>query len=282
VELLAILIALALFGLWGGGGAIQQDGWFTAFHQWLSRWSSGAALQLAAVLLPAAAIGLLHGWVDSMLFGLPSLALLVLVLLYSFGRGNLGATVAEYLERWSRGDFQAAWTQLDAGAVPGDGTVSQPAELHAIARRRYYYRAFERLFAVLFWFVTLGPAGAVAYRLAALESERAGERERTLPLLLWIEWIPVRLLGISYALVGDFDACIHRWHTLLDDGHTSADVALENCGNAALRLDTLDVSAESPEALIARGAREIESIEVLHRRALLVWMVIIAMLVMIA
>ena len=47
MELLAILIALALFGLWGGGGAIQQDGWFAAFHQWLSRFSSGAALQLA-------------------------------------------------------------------------------------------------------------------------------------------------------------------------------------------------------------------------------------------
>ena len=285
MELLAILIALGLFGLWGSGGPVQRDGWFVALHRGLAGWLGGGVLRVTAVILPSLAVGLLHLWVRDALYGLASLLLLVVVLLYAFGRGNLGVATADYLERWSRGDFQAAYQLLRAtGDAPGDAEpVAVPRELHALARSRYYYAAFERRFAVLFWFLVLGPAGAMAYRLAALESAQARPTDTPatgLALVHWLDWLPVRLLGISYALVGDFDAGLDRWRTLLDDTRTPAAAVLEACGNAAQRLGADAPPDEPVESLIARGAAELESIEVLHRRALLVWMVVIALLVM--
>lgn len=306
MELLALLIALALYGLWGSGGPLQQDGWFVTLHRALAQWLSGSALQLVAVLGPALATLLLLVVIDDALFGLLGLALLTALLLWAFGRGNLGAALAEYLERWSRGDFQAAFELLQASGADDRPApdVADPAALHALARQRLYYRDFERVFAVLFWFVALGAAGAIAYRLAALEHRHgaapaaAGEPQTVegepeaaatvvppavhggLPLMFWMDWVPARLLAVSYALVGDFDACLYRWRAALDDRALVAPAVLEDCGNAALQIGHAPAE-ETRESLISRGAAELESVVVLHRRALLVWLVVIALVSMI-
>lgn len=283
MELLAILIALGVYAVRGHGAPLQQDGWFVRWHGWLAELLSGAALQLVAVLLPALLVLALYAWVDDALFGLPALLLLVVVLLYAFGRGDLRAALDQYLERWSRGDFQAAFEQLEQGAAPpGDEEDAiDPRNLHLHARRRLYYRGFERVFAVLFWFLLLGPGGAVLYRLVVLEhgSPRGGPGR--LDLLHWMDWVPARLLSISYALVGDFDASLYRWQEAIADPRREAVVVLEDCGNAALRIGDPAPGAEGVEALVARGAVELRAVETLRRRALLVWLVLIALLAMI-
>jgi membrane protein required for beta-lactamase induction len=98
--------------------------------------------------------------------------------------------------------------------------------------------------------------------------------------MFWMDWVPSRLLAVSYALVGDFDACLYRWRAALDDRALGAPVVLEDCGNAALRIGD-GADEETRESLIARGASELESIVVLHRRALLVWLVVIALVSMV-
>lgn len=283
MELLAILIALVFYAVRGSGEPLQRDGWFAGWHGGLAGLLGGTPLQLVVVLAPAGVVMLLYGSIDDAAYGIPALVLLVVALIYSFGRGDLGAALEDYLERWSRRDFQAAFEQLEQGAPPlGDeGGVIDPAELHLHARRRLYYRAFERLFAVLFWFVLLGPGGAVLYRLVALEQEKAGAADGRLALLHWMDWLPSRLLGISFALVGDFDATLYRWQESLGDPEREAVVVLEGCGNAALRIGGARDGDESVEALVERGATELESIQNLNHRALAVWLVLIALLAMI-
>lgn len=290
MEFLAILIALALLQVWGSGGPVQRDAWFLAFRRWLGSRIDGLARQLGVVLLPGIAVVVLQAWLGGVAYGLAELALFVLVLLYSLGRGDLGSAITEYLQRWGRGDFQAAFEQLQdegreavAGVVETD--VPDPQALHARARRRLYYRSFERLFAVLFWFVVLGPAGALVYRLAALDramvrAEASGEAQG-LALVHWLDWLPVRLAGLGFALVADFDACTEAWRRLADDVQADAGEVLECSGNAALQFVDPDPAEETQEALIARGTRQIVAIEGLQRRALLVWLAVIALLVMI-
>jgi membrane protein required for beta-lactamase induction len=101
-----------------------------------------------------------------------------------------------------------------------------------------------------------------------------------LPLMFWMDWVPARLLAVSYALVGDFDACLYRWRAALDDRALVAPAVLEDCGNAALHIGYAPAE-ETRESLISRGAAELESVVVLHRRALLVWLVVIALVSMI-
>jgi AmpE protein len=62
---------------------------------------------------------------------------------------------------------------------------------------------------VIFWYVLLGPAAALAYRLLALTVEHARNpalKERAQQLRHAFDWAPVRALGISFALVGNFVA----------------------------------------------------------------------------
>lgn len=285
MEFLALMVALGIYAYRGDAAPVQQDAWHQSFTRSLAGRLSGRGLQLAAVLAPAFVLQLVYVWLGGKLGGLPEFILLVGALLYGLGRGNLGVAVAEYLERWSRGDFEAAHRLLmeEAGQEATDG-VEDPASLHRSARRRLYLRSFERLYAVVFWFVLGGPAAALVYRLAWREEVDTAALSRDaadrVPLLAWLEWIPARLLALSFALVGDFDACLRRWREVLTASDGPSAEVLESCGNAALGLAPPAVE-EEPDRLIARGAAEIESVQVLHRRALVVWMVVIALLAMI-
>jgi len=333
VEFLAILVALGILQL-RGSTPLQQDRWYAGYRRWIAARLRGIPRQAALILVPVIAVVLLQRAASGRLFGLAELALFVLVLLYALGRGNLAAALTDYLQRWSRGDFQAAFRQLSteaAGGLPEPDAVVHPQALHELACRRLYYRHFERLFAVLFWFVVLGPAGALAYRIAVLERE-ASRGESGMPtgaasaavvepvggavddvaavavvepvddvevgavaepaleavpaaveesaLLRWIEWLPARLAGISYALVGDFDACLYAWQRVMAEARLATAEALERCGNAALNF-AAPQAEEGADALIARGSRELQAIENLNGRALLVWLAIIAALAMI-
>jgi len=283
VEFLALVVALAIYAWRGDGAPVQQDGWYGSLQQFLASWMSGRGLQIAGVILPVLLLEVLYLVLGGVLGGLPEFALLVAVLLYSLGRGNLGMAVAAYLERWSRGDFQAAHEVLmESPAVDSSEGIDDPLSLHAAARRRLYYRAFERVYAVVFWFVLGGPAAALAYRLAWLQEETPASPAAPdrLPLRAWLEWIPARLLALSFALVGDFDACLRRWRELFSESNAAAVDVLESCGNAALGTRE-PVTAESQEQLVARGAADIESVQVLHRRAMVVWLVVVALLAMI-
>lgn len=290
MEFLAILIALALLQVWGSGGPVQRDAWFLAFRRWFGARTGGVTRQLVVVLLPGLVLVALRAWLGGAAYGLAELALLVLVLLYSLGRGDLGAAITAYLQRWGRGDFQAAFEQLqnegsEEVAAPTEADMPDPRALHVRARRRLYYRSFERLFAVLFWFVILGPAGALVYRLAALDRAslrvEAPSEAQGLALVHWLDWLPARLTGLGFALVADFDACIRAWRRLAGDVRADAGEVLECSGNAALQFVDPEPTEETREALIARGMQQIVAIEGLQRRALLVWLAVIALLVMI-
>lgn len=283
MEFLALVVALAIYAWRGDGAPVQQDGWYASFQQFLASWMSGRGLQIAGVILPVLLLEVLYLVLGGVLGGLPEFALLVAVLLYVLGRGNLGVAVAAYLERWSRGDFQAAHQLLmESPSVDSAEGIDSPSSLHAAARRRLYYRAFERVYAVIFWFVLGGPAAALAYRLAWLQEETPASAPAPdrLPLRAWLEWIPARLLALSFALVGDFDACLRQWRGLFSENQAAAVDVLESCGNAALGARE-PATPESQEQLVSRGAAEIESVQVLHRRAMVVWLVVVALLAMI-
>jgi membrane protein required for beta-lactamase induction len=283
MEFIAVLIAVALLQGWGSGGPVQRDEWFHGLRGWLGGWFDGAPRQLLLIVVPTVALVMIKESLDDRGYGLAELVLLVIVLLYSMGRGDLTDAIARYLERWRRGDFQAAFEQLRVDAVRGlpDDAVSNPQTLHRFVRSRVYYRSYERLFAVLFWFALGGAAGAFAYRLTVLDREAQREGEAALPILYWLDWIPARLTALSFALIGNFDACYREWRRLFGYSKLPAVDLLERCGNAALDIgDPAIGEEETTEQLIERGSRQVEAVELLQRRTLVVWVVAIAVIVL--
>lgn len=62
---------------------------------------------------------------------------------------------------------------------------------------------------MIFWYFLLGPVAALSYRLLALAAEHSQQpalAERAAQLRHAFDWLPVRLLAASFALVGNFVA----------------------------------------------------------------------------
>jgi AmpE protein len=282
MALLAIIIVVVLVQYWGSGGPIQRDDWYLAWQGQLARLTSlapgGWGHLLVAVAVPTVLLHLLEGTVEHSVWGLLDLLLSVAVLLYSLGRGNLGEDLRHYVERWDRGDTQAIIESLyEHGEQAPDG-VDDPESLHRTVRTRLYLRGFERLFAVLFWFVLAGPAGALLYRLVRLYPEQAVASARR-DLLFVLDWVPARLTALSFAIIGDFERCWGCFKGLVWDTAASTEQLLERCGNSSLGIDPVAEAGQDADRLATRVRHQVEAIELLFRRSLLLWLAVIAVLV---
>jgi adenosylcobinamide-phosphate synthase len=82
--------------------------------------------------------------------------------------------------------------------------------------------AHKNLFGIIVWFVVLGPAGAVLYRLSQLISQKWGGLDQfdsgdfgkfSVQAFELLDWVPLRLSAISFAVVGDFEDAVYCWRS---------------------------------------------------------------------
>jgi AmpE protein len=149
-------------------------------------------------------------------------------------------------------------------------------------------QANNRLFAVIFWFVLLGPFGAWTYRVtdlirrrAAFNVTRDGEnetRERFLRAARlchgWLAWLPARLTALGFALAGSFDGALRVWRTpAADRDHRSSELSemlLARVGSGALALERRE--GESDVLRAVRGAHAVKGMIL---RLLIIWAAVI-------
>lgn len=166
-----------------------------AGHSWV-----GVFLRVGLPTLVVAAVQLgLHGQG----FGLPSLAFGVIVLFLCWGPRDLDRDVADALDD-TRGEAQD-----EAAAALGLPDASQPWQRVGPALFR---SAVSRWFGPLFWFIVLGPTGAVLFRLtriAALSDQPADSAVRVCDRLL--RWPVAQLICLALAVVGHFDKVATAW-----------------------------------------------------------------------
>jgi AmpE protein len=214
IRLLAVLIALGLLHV-----SPQLARWRSnrLFRYWLAQLadtSGGGRVVLA--LLPALIICLLLSWLFShtMLGDLPTLLFALVVLLYCFGPREFESDLEAILA--APDDHRR---EVAAQALADDGSTlpwSAPELGEAIA-----YAALRRRFAVVLWFILLGPVGALLYRLAQTlardESLSLDADSQTAASYLAnaLDWLPAQLLTFTLAVVGHWEAVIsawRRWH----------------------------------------------------------------------
>ncbi|CAD5107961.1 regulatory signaling modulator protein AmpE [Zestomonas carbonaria] len=208
MSFLVLLLVLWVEKFSGWRRRIQHDG------PWLHLLTRMEANAVAApwsrlvvlVLLPVVALGLLLLLLQPLAHGWLALPVHLLVLIYSLGRGDVLAALGPFRDAWRRGDSQAAYhvAERDLGLVADEGGV-------LLYRVQGYllWQGYQSFFAVIFWYALLGPMAALAYRLLALTCEYAQQpalHERALQVRHALDWLPVRVLATSFALVGNFMA----------------------------------------------------------------------------
>ncbi len=219
-------------------GRLQRDGFFLAELARLERsgkthpWWTLAIL----VLAPVALLALLLHVLDPVAYGLLALPVHLLVLIYSLGRGDVKASLGPFRDAWRRGDEQAAVhvAERDLKVTAED----EQSLLHKV-QGHLLWDALQSFFAVIFWYVLLGPAAALAYRLLALTAEHARNpalQERARQLRHAFDWAPVRMLAASFALVGNFVAVSRVVLPELLNWHITAPRLVSIVGHAAAEL----------------------------------------------
>jgi len=263
--------------------------WLTRYDQWLERqalagWLRRGIPGLLLLLLPPVLLtGLLQDLLANGLFGLPGLLFAGLVLLYTLGPGDLDLQVDRYAQAAEQD--QEAHLQEIAGEIMNDTPpTSEPARSQGVAEC-VLQGANQQLFAVLFWFLLLGPMGAMLYRIASLLPglERAQQDPdfhlNVKQLMFILDWVPARLTAIGYAIAGSFEDALYGWRSYaerrFDEFDDSNSATLICTGSGAMRLATLLDETEE-------GLRDYSHLPraamALVWRSLVVWLLILAFL----
>jgi AmpE protein len=214
---------------------------------------------------------------------LVTLVIYVAVLLFSLGRGDYSENIRRYLSAWEHGNYESAYEQAMAiGDFQQSDSITDHVSLHEHVRMALLYEGFERWFAVVFWFFLLGPVGAIGYRLSYLcarNDELGGvDNQLALRFVHYLDWLPARILGISFALTGNFVNGFNRFWLVVFDNQPVSEL-LDKSALAALS----DGSEQSTyptdeEHFIDYGKQEVVAIQSLLSRSVICWLIIIAAL----
>lgn len=262
---LLLVLWVEKFSAWRS--QVQHDGpWLGLLARMESKpvaerqpWFALAALVLAPVVL----LGVVLLLLEPLAYGWLVLPLHVLVVIYSLGRGDVWAALGPFRDSWRRGDAEAAYlvARRDLAVEAED-----EAGLLKGVQGHLVWQAYQSFFAVIFWYALLGPMAALAYRLIALVGEHSvtpALRDAAVQLRHGFDWLPVRVLASSFALVGNF-ASVSRalLHELL-----SWDISA-----AQLVIVSARAAGETPEPVIGEaGVSTLDSLWQLLVRAAVLW-----------
>ncbi len=211
LRLLAVLIALLLVAWVPQVRAWRDMAWF---ERWVAqcgdaRGAGRVALVVAPPAIAAALIGI--AFASAAWLAIVWLAYAVLVLIYTLGPRHLESDIDAVL---AATDADARRLAAQALRVHADDDAALPLEPAALVEATVL-SALKRRFGIVFWFLVLGPGGAVLYRLAQRLGEHADtdsdSRGTARRFAEAMDWIPSHLMVFAMALVSNFDAVIGAW-----------------------------------------------------------------------
>ena len=261
--------------------------WQVWSTQWMSTGgekSSRYRPALLALILVVACL-LLQALLGHVLFGLPAFAFATIVLYFCWGPRDLEADIDAVVKAPDSDRRHAAAQALRSDPALADLPVEPVALVEAA-----FASALSRWFGVMFWFVVLGPAGALGYRVVQLLARNAAFRssmdadqnevlERTARLL---DWAPAHLVALTLALVSDFDAVVKTWrdyHAAHGKGYFTLDLgflgALARAGVDAdvMAGDGYSTDVNDPLDALADARRVLW-------RILVAWLAVLALMVL--
>ncbi|MDR2877916.1 MAG: regulatory signaling modulator protein AmpE [Chromatiales bacterium] len=266
MKLIAILLVIATEEKWKTFRSLRP---FEALIEFANRmrarfgqhaWFNGPAGVLLTVAPAVVVTALIQFALDAavgVIAWLVALVFSIVVLIACIGRRSVDEEIGAYQSAIERKDGEAAYLQMHE-LLPGD-QPQNVIELHQRVLEMILLRNHERLLAVLFWFVVLGPLGAVFYRATTqlktlMYSDHAFESTyvaSVLRLQALLDWVPVRITALCHALVGSFADAVQQWRIAAAstiDIYDANRAVLIGSGLGSLRLqDESAVGGEDPE-----------------------------------
>jgi membrane protein required for beta-lactamase induction len=294
VNFVALLLGLGVERLLTHLFHLREFRWLDPLFDAVSSRAENAAMWrcvvsvIALTVLAVLPVALVSVALAGTLFQIPYFVLAVVVLLFSLGPRDLKIEVDDYCAAVIEDrddDVQRVSRELLENDPPSD------PETHISAcRRAVFVQANNRVFAVVFWFLLLGPTGAWLFRVLDLMRRRLAyqysRNDGEISASLYVQvvrslhgifaWLPARLLVLGFALAGSYEGAISAWRVYdRDPGRRffeATNDVLDHVGNGASG-ETVSANDAPPAA-----TRVHDAMSLVHRTLWLIWCPAIAVL----
>lgn len=284
ITLVAVVLALVLGHVAPTlVAAWRRYPWYTAWLHWLGegagevwRGRYGILLAVGPVLL---VVALLQWLLDGPVYGLPGLLFDIAVLVYAWGPRDLDVDVEAVIDAHDAPGRRAAIARL--GLTGETAALDGPALVEAV-----FANALQRWFGVLFWFLLLGPVGAILYRLVAHSAATPDLPEQNLSgarlLKTALDWPVAQLMTLAMALVGNFDTVFSTWREAGGTRFRLETGFLGQVARASVRGELAEEAEEYAEEGMVQAMRDLPELRdamSLVWRILLLWLAVLAVFV---
>ena len=304
MKFLVVLMAIVITAFWKQDLDRIDDSWFFKLRGRIERLLSSRqqsqnsrwfAVFVLTYTIPLVLLAFVLSLSEGLLLGLVTILVHAFVLLMAFDRIQPGALARQFLQRWDERDYEACFLYLEKEL----GCTELPAvddveAVHTTFKKLYVYRCFERMFVTLFWYLIAGPLGVlfayVSYQLRydVLTLSDSPEVEPVNGIIHFLEWLPLRLLGLTLGLVGNFELCFNRFKRVGLTAEISTDQAVYEYTLCALGQSEQGSSQPIPDyepesEQLAEGeyqiqvAGEIQSLQKLMQRSQFSWLTVFAL-----
>lgn len=204
---------------------------------------------------------------QGLFFNVPLLVFWILLGTLCIGAGKVRKHYHQYLKAAAKDDIHACDAMsseltLIHGVPP---ECDQRAFLRELQNALLWIN-FRYYLAPVFWFIVGGTWGPVT--LAGYATLRAWQswmaRHHTPQARLYsgvdailhvLDWIPVRLAGVIYALLGHGEKALPAWFASLGDRHTSQYKVLTDLAQFSLSRDVHDDKIKTPKVAVAMAKK---------------------------
>lgn len=276
MSLIIILLALLIERMAVFIHSIRDHHWFEHYSQKITIMvGKNAYLGLLLSVIPIIVIiFLVHIALTKFSFGWASWIFDLIVLVYCLGNTHLRIQVRECYEQIELGNVESARALLLEHF-----DVLETGEITPYLLMTAFYRAsLQRVFSILFWFVILGPVGAVLYRMIQKLSVyhnsevMASIQAFANTITIVLDWVPARLLALSFCLAGHFMDIFTQWRATFKSGIKNTYQVLYSCGHIAIRADEVVDNA----VVLA----QFDEAYYLVCRSLFIWLVVLALIIL--
>ncbi|MDU1876366.1 beta-lactamase regulator AmpE [Citrobacter sp.] len=259
---LLVLIVERLFKL---GEHWQLDHRVEAFFRRIKHFSMmrTVGMTLIAMGLTFLLLRALHG----LLFNVPLLVAWILIGLLCIGAGKARLHYHAYLQAASHDDAHARDAMAsELTLIHGVPPDCDEREFLRELQNALLWNNFRFYLAPLFWLIVGGPWGPVtlvgyaflrAWQswLARYQTPHQRLQSGIDAILHVLDWIPVRLAGVVYALLGHGEKALPAWFASLADLHTSQYQVLTRLAQFSLAREPHTDKVETPKAAVSMAKK---------------------------
>ena len=307
MEFITILIALAVEQYYKAVQQYRQFDWFANYTDWIRQKSqslvsifpsASGPVSLIIVLSPVLLIA------SFLLNALDNLGVFfsfvggIVIFIYSLGPRDISSDAEKYTDSLRQEDTEGALLHANnffSGHKYTPEFGGTPSEINELMKRGILLAFNNRILAVLFWFIILGPIGALLYRLMNLLLERfAGgyigiqdakdDDDNQSEFMLAIQrlnmilgWVPARLCALSFALAGTFSETLLCWRCASDFLSENNEQLIVTSGLKSLKMET-ELSESDTQDPTDIDSSDVEQVLALVKWSLVIVVTVIALM----